>query len=154
MMAPKKLSLTLHEAGALCSRFCCTYAGACTLQYSCGFAVSEPTCLAVKHLNLTQSLTGTVYTAAFWHSNRTVYVNVPILADTAVYIGTEAPSMMPDFSFDQGWDIIKSAVNGSSCVLHSKDLSGTMITGKVIGLENTHRPIDRHQRHGLQVRQN
>ena len=129
---------------------CCIYAGACTVQYSCGFAISQPACLAVKHLNLTRSLTGTVYTAAYWHSNRTVYVNVPILADTAVYIGTVAPSMMFDFGLGQGWDIIKSAVNGSSCVLHSKDLTDKMPTGKVIGPDNTPRAFDRHPKHGLQ----
>lgn len=135
-MASKRAIQTFHEMTVLCSRLCCIYAGACTQQFSCGFAVSQPTCLAVRHLNLTQSLTGTVYTAAFWHSNRTVYVNVPILGDTAVYIGTQAPSMMLDFSLGQGWDIIKNEVSGSSCVLHSKDLSDTVITGKVIGLNN------------------
>lgn len=79
--------------------------------------------MAVRHLNITRSITGTTYQAAYWHDHGKVHMNIPIVGDTAVYIDTEAPMTLPEQGLLDGWDIINHEANNTACVMHIKDLS-------------------------------
>ena len=93
--------------------------------------MSSPTCMAVRHLNITRGITGTLYQAAYWHNEGKLYMNIPIVGDTVVYIGTEAPLGLPEMGKMGSWDIIRAESNGSACAMYAKDLSGKWAPGQV-----------------------
>ena len=93
--------------------------------------MSAPACMAVRHLNITRGILGTLYQAAYWHDKGKLHMNIPILGDTVVYIGTETPLALPEMGKMGSWDIIKAESNGSTCAMYTKDLSGKWAPGQV-----------------------
>ena len=87
--------------------------------------------MAVRHLNITRGIMGTLYQAAYWHNEGKLYMNIPIVGDTVVYIGTEAPLGLPEMGKMGSWDIIRAESNGSACAMYAKDLSGNWAPGQV-----------------------
>jgi hypothetical protein len=87
--------------------------------------------MAVRHLTITRGISGTLYQAAYWHNEGKLYMNIPIVGDTVVYIGTEAPLGLPAMGKLGSWDIIKAESNGSTCAMYTKDLSGKWAHGQV-----------------------
>ena len=101
------------------------------MDHSCSFAVRRPTCWEVRHVHLRREFTGSVLTAAYWHDGSDVHVSVPMMADTAIYIGTSAPTMLPALGSALGWDIIRKVSAGMSCIHYKKSLSPMWRPGKV-----------------------
>ena len=58
-------------------------------------------------------------------------MNIPIVRNTIVYIGTEAPLVLPEMGKMGRWDIIKAESNGSAYAMYTKDLSGHWAPGQV-----------------------
>lgn len=57
--------------------------------------------------------------ATYWHDDTTVYINVPVVGDLAVYIGITPPTGDPSSG---GWDVLSKPTTGANCIVHQKAL--------------------------------